>query len=219
MERTELEAAVRRVVTEIVDRLEAGPPRVAARREETEPISPQKVAPSATAVAETLPGTPPAATPASAPATPLRVAIGSDHGGFQLKAVLVAHLHALGHKVSDVGTHGPDAVDYPDFAKKVALAVSAGQADRGVVIDGAGIGSGMVANKVRGVRAAVCHDLKTVLNSRDHNDANVLSIGSGIISAELAREMVETWLRTPFGGGRHAPRVTKINEMDEYRPS
>jgi ribose 5-phosphate isomerase B len=92
--------------------------------------------------------------------------------------------------------------------------VARGEVERGIIIDGAGIGSGMAANKVRGVRCAVCHDVKTVLNSRDHNDANVLSIGSGVVSPELAAEMVETWLKTPFGGGRHARRVAKINELD-----
>ena len=220
MDRKDLEAAVRRVVTEVVDRLETPPP-VAPRREEPEPFSPPK-APAPSVGARASAPSPSADAGASAAPAPtpadLRVALGADHGGFPLKAALVAHLHGLGYKVTDVGTHSADAVDYPDYARQVAVAVARGEADRGVVIDGAGIGSAMVANKVRGVRAAVCHDLKTVLNSRDHNDANVLSLGSGIVSPELAREMVETWLKTPFSGGRHARRVAKINEMDNYRP-
>jgi ribose 5-phosphate isomerase B len=246
MERKDLEKLVRKVVTDVVDRLDkAGPAPLAPRREEPNPLAPPAPA-STTAPPPAATGGPVAATcgvggaagspgtvcaaaagAASAPAVSaggpapaeLRVAVGSDHGGFPLKSILVSHLHALGYRVTDVGTHGVEAVDYPDFARQVAEQVACGAAERGIVIDGAGIGSAMVANKVRGVRAAVCHDLKTVLNSRDHNDANVLSLGAGVVSADLAKEMAETWLRTPFGGGRHARRVDKINEMDSRRPA
>ncbi|MBI5836094.1 MAG: ribose 5-phosphate isomerase B [Candidatus Eisenbacteria bacterium] len=215
MERTDLESLVRRLVTEVVDRLEkSGPVPTAPRREEPNPLGPP---PPATAVSAAPNVSAAVSAAPDVSASSLRVAIGSDHGGFPLKGLLLPHLHGLGYQVTDVGTHGPEAVDYPDFAKQVAWLVARGAADRGVVIDGAGIGSAMAANKVRGVRAAVCHDLKTVLNSRDHNDANVLSIGSGVVTPDLAKEMVETWLRTPFGGGRHAKRVAKINELDETR--
>ena len=117
----------------------------------------------------------------------------------------------------DCGTHSTDAVDYPDIAKAVGEAVATGRAARGVVIDGAGIGSTMAANRVPGVRCALCHDVKTVLNSREHNDANVLARGSGVVNLGLARQMVATWLKTPFGGGRHARRGAKIMELERLR--
>ncbi|MBI4911717.1 MAG: ribose 5-phosphate isomerase B [Acidobacteria bacterium] len=142
-----------------------------------------------------------------------RVALGSDHGGFALKARLAAFLAAQGYDLHDVGTHSPEACDYPDFARAVALAVQDGSCQAGIMIDGAGIGSSMVCNKVKGVRAALCHDLKTVLNSRQHNDANVLTLGASANPPEVVEQMVRTWLETPFEGGRHQRRVDKI-EMD-----
>ena len=142
------------------------------------------------------------------------VALGADHGGFKLKESLKAYLRELGHEVVDCGTSGTEAVDYPDFALAVAELVSQGRAWRGILVDGAGIGSCMAANKVPGVRAAMCYDQSTAVNSREHNDANVLTLGAGLIGETLARQIVKTWLETPFGGGRHARRVEKIMETE-----
>jgi ribose 5-phosphate isomerase B len=142
------------------------------------------------------------------------VALGSDHGGFRMKGMLASHLQKAGFAVADCGTDSEASVDYPDFAAAVASKVAAGQAWRGIMIDGAGIGSCMVANKVRGIRAAMCYDHATALNSREHNDANVLTLGAGLIGDALARQIVDTWLSTEFGGGRHAPRVAKIMEIE-----
>jgi ribose 5-phosphate isomerase B len=142
------------------------------------------------------------------------VAIGSDHGGFALKGELKLYLTGNGYEVIDCGTNSPEAVDYPDFAEAVARKVSSGEAWRGVIVDGAGIGSCMAANKVRGVRAAMCHDHATAVNSREHNDANVLTLGAGLIGPTLARQIVNTWLLTEFGGGRHANRVEKIMAIE-----
>jgi ribose 5-phosphate isomerase B len=142
------------------------------------------------------------------------VAIGADHGGFRLKESLKAYLRELGHEVIDCGTSGTEAVDYPDFALAVAELVSQGRAARGILVDGAGIGSCMAANKVPGIRAAMCYDQSTALNSREHNDANVLTLGAGLIGETLARQIVKTWLETPFGGGRHARRVEKIMQIE-----
>jgi ribose 5-phosphate isomerase B len=152
-----------------------------------------------------------------APSTPAKhgvVAIGSDHGGFAMKGELKLYLHGNGYDVLDCGTDSPDAVDYPDFAEAVALKVASGEAWRGIVIDGAGIGSCMAANKVPGVRAALCHDHATAVNSREHNDANVLTLGAGLIGLALAKQIVNTWLLTEFGGGRHAKRVEKIMAIE-----
>lgn len=143
------------------------------------------------------------------------VAIGADHGGVDLKDVLKKDLAELGYEVIDVGTQGKDAVDYPDFAAEVARLVSTGKAWRGVMIDGAGIGSCMVANKVPGVRAAMCYDDASAVNSREHNDANVLTLGAGLIGVNLARRIMKIWLATDFGGGRHAGRVNKIIAVEK----
>ncbi len=142
------------------------------------------------------------------------IALGTDHGGFQLKETLKAHLASLGYSVIDCGTNSTDAVDYPDFAYAVARLVSEGKAWRGIMIDGAGIGSAMAANKVPGVRAALCYDHATAVNSREHNDANLLTLGAGLIGPNLAKQIVEVWLRTEFGSGRHAKRVDKIVEIE-----
>ncbi len=143
------------------------------------------------------------------------VAIGADHGGYELKEQLKVHLRDWGHGVLDLGTDSTAAVDYPDYAEAVANAVARGDAWLGVVIDSAGIGSSIAANKVAGVRAALCYDRATARNSREHNDANVLSLGAKLISAESAREILATWLSTPFAGGRHQKRVDKIRVIEE----
>jgi len=142
------------------------------------------------------------------------VALGADHGGYKLKESLKAYVHELGYEAIDCGTGSTEAVDYPDFALAVAELVSQGRSWGGILVDGAGIGSCMAANKVPGVRAAMCYDQSTAANSREHNDANVLTLGAGLIGDSLARQIVKTWLETPFGGGRHAPRVEKIMEIE-----
>ena len=142
------------------------------------------------------------------------VALGADHGGFRLKEELKAFLAEQGYEVTDCGTHGTDPVDYPDYAYAVARLVADGGAWRGILIDGAGIGSCMAANKVPGIRAAMCHDHATAVNSREHNDANVLTLGGTLIGSSLARQIVKIWLETPFGGERHARRVGKIMEIE-----
>jgi ribose 5-phosphate isomerase B len=142
------------------------------------------------------------------------VALGADHGGYPLKETLKKYLEEKGYFVIDCGTHSTDAVDYPDFARAVAVLVGEGKAWRGIMIDGAGIGSCMAANKIPGVRASMCYDHATANNAREHNDANVLTLGAGLIGANLAKEIADTWLTTPFAGGRHAKRVEKIIALD-----
>jgi ribose 5-phosphate isomerase B len=141
-----------------------------------------------------------------------KIALGSDHGGFELKTRLKGFLEGQGYRVLDQGTDSKEACDYPDFARKVARAVASGDCQAGIMIDGAGIGSSMVCNKVPGIRAALCYDLKSILNSRQHNDANVLTLGAGTNPPEKVEEMVLTWLETPFEGGRHQRRVDKIEQ-------
>jgi len=153
-----------------------------------------------------------AALPAAWP--PKTVAVGSDHGGFELKEDLARFVRAKGYQVVDCGTRGSESVDYPDFAAAVARQVSEGRCEAGIVVDAAGIGSAMAANKIRGIRCAVCHDIATIRNSREHNDANVLSLGAKVVSAALARRMVAVWLETACGGGRHLRRVAKILELE-----
>ncbi len=148
-----------------------------------------------------------------------RVAVGSDHGGYPAKEVLARYLVALGYQVTDVGTDGTASVDYPDFAVKVARAVARGACDRGIMIDGAGIGSSMVCNKVRGIRAALCYDLRTIVNSREHNDANVLTLGGPLHKPDELCEMARVWLQTSFAGGRHWPRVNKIMAVERSGPT
>ena len=147
-----------------------------------------------------------------------KVTIGSDHRGTELKQTLIELIERQGYDVIDCGAHpGTTAADYPDIAAAVAGPVGAGEAWRGIVIDGAGIGSSIAANKIRGVRAALCYNLATAVNSREHNDANVLALGSGLTDPALAQEIVTTWLKTPFGGGRHAKRVDKIMALESQR--
>ena len=143
------------------------------------------------------------------------VAIGADHGGYELKEALKPELKTLGFEVSDMGTNSKDAVDYPDFAHAVAQAVGTGKAWRGIMIDGAGIGSCIVANKVPGVRAGMAYDYSSAANGREHNDTNVLTLGAGLIGVNLAKQIVKTWLTTEFGGGRHTPRVDKIKSVEK----
>jgi ribose 5-phosphate isomerase B len=143
------------------------------------------------------------------------VALGADHGGYAMKQMLASHLSSAAYRVIDCGTHSAEPVDYPDFALAVAEKVSSGEAWRGIVVDGAGIGSCMAANKVPGVRAAMCYDHASAVNSREHNDANVLSLGAGLIGEALARQIVDAWLATEFGGGRHARRVEKIIAIEK----
>ncbi|MBM4465609.1 MAG: ribose 5-phosphate isomerase B [Chloroflexi bacterium] len=143
------------------------------------------------------------------------IALGADHGGFAMKEALKAHLQELGYAVKDCGTFSSESVDYPDFAYAVARLVSEGQAWRGIMIDGAGIGSCMTANKVPGVRASMCYDLTTAVNAREHNDANVLTLGGRLIGENLAKEIVKTWLATEFAGGRHEGRVNKIMDVEK----
>lgn len=143
------------------------------------------------------------------------VAIGADHGGFEMKEMLKPDLTDQGYEVIDAGTNSKEAVDYPDFAHEVAKLVSTGKAWRGIVIDGAGIGSCIVANKVPGVRAGMAYDYSSAVNSREHNDCNVLTLGAGLIGAALAKQIVTVWLATPFGGGRHEKRVNKITAVEK----
>lgn len=146
----------------------------------------------------------------------MRVVIGSDHGGFELKRELLSLLKDLGHEVVDFGTHSTEPVDYPDIACLVANAVAreAGGNTVGIVIDGAGTGSAMTANKVPGVRAAACYDTFTAKNSREHNHANVLTLGSRNTGIEIAREIVKVWLSTSFGGSRHLRRIEKMLQVE-----
>jgi ribose 5-phosphate isomerase B len=147
----------------------------------------------------------------------MRIAIGADHAGFALKKHLVDTLRRLGHEVDDHGTHSEDPVDYPGICAGVARAVVHGNADRGIVVGGSGQGEQMAANKVIGVRAALCNDLYTARMSRAHNDANVLAIGGRIVAAGLADEIVTLWLATPFEGGRHQRRVDQIAAIERER--
>lgn len=143
------------------------------------------------------------------------VAIGCDHGGYEMKNLLIQYMKELGHTVIDCGTNSKESVDYPDFALAVAEKVHFGEACRGIVIDAAGIGSCIAANKVPGVRAAMCYDFATANNSREHNDANVLSLGAGLLGINQVKLIVKTWLEVPFAGGRHARRVDKITEIEK----
>lgn len=167
------------------------------------------------AVPAPAPADAPAATQgAPGPGLGQTIAIGADHGGFKLKERLAFRLREKGHSVEDCGTSSTESVDYPDFAVKVAEAVASGRCAWGIAVDGAGIGSAMVANKVPGVRAALCYDVSTAANSREHNHANVLTLGAGLIGENLAWQIVEAWLATPWGGGRHAARVAKIDAVE-----
>ena len=142
------------------------------------------------------------------------IAVGADHGGYKMKEELKSFLVEAGHRILDFGTNSGDAVDYPDFAHAVARAVADGTADVGIMIDGAGVGSAMTANKVPGVRAAACYSPVVARNSREHNDANVLTLGSGTITSAQMREIVTVWLATDLTEDRHRKRVSKIEAID-----
>ncbi len=139
------------------------------------------------------------------------IAIAADHAGYALKAMLSGELERLGYGVLDLGTHGGDSVDYPDFAAAVARAIETGQAGRGVLVCGTGIGMGMAANRHRAVRAAVCHDVSSARLARLHNDANVLALGARLIGEQVAKDCLAAFLGTAFEGGRHARRVAKMS--------
>jgi ribose 5-phosphate isomerase B len=145
----------------------------------------------------------------------MRIAVGSDHRGVAVKQRIVPLLRQLGHDVTDAGPDNPAGVDYPDFALEVAGAVGEGRVDRGILICGTGIGMCIAANKVRGVRAAPCHDSITAELSRRHNDANILCLSADLLGEELIERMIRIWLETPFEGGRHARRVEKIMKYED----
>jgi ribose 5-phosphate isomerase B len=142
------------------------------------------------------------------------VAIGADHGAVAQKEMLAKYLELLGYRVVNVGCFGTDKVDYPDIAAAVCRKVVTGDCERGILLDGAGIGSCMAANKVRGIRAAMCYDLRTVTNSREHNNANVLTLGGPYHGPDLLAEMARVWLETRFAGGRHIVRINKIMALE-----
>ena len=143
----------------------------------------------------------------------MRIAIGSDHAGFRYKEMFKAHLTALGHEVKDFGTDSEQPVDYPLFCRPVAEAVATGDTERGIVIGGSGNGEAMVANRVKGVRAALCWNLESAQLGRHHNNANVLSVGERMVSEELAIQILDAWLTTPFDGGRHQRRIDEIDAV------
>ena len=195
------ESEVRKLVREAVDRA-LGPAAAASRSPSSSTPAPAK-SPA------------PVRTPVPADR---RVAIGSDHGGFALKEILRRAIgDEMGWEVVDCGTHSTEAVDYPDYAAAVGREVASGRCSRGIVVDAAGIGSTMAANKVPGVRCALCHDDATTANSREHNDANVLALGARVVNRGLATRLVRLFLTTPFGGGRHARRVQKIMALEGGR--
>ena len=144
----------------------------------------------------------------------MKIAIGADHGGFQLKNLVAQRLRELGHEVQDFGAHGTESVDYPDYGRLVGEAVAAGVCERGVVVCGTGIGISIAANKVAGVRAALCTDCYMARMSRQHNDANVLALGGRVLGEGLALDILEAWLKAEFEGGRHARRVAKIHQIE-----
>jgi len=145
----------------------------------------------------------------------MKIAIGSDHAGLELKNELISVLNEMKIECLDLGTNGPQSVDYPDFGERVSKEVSEGRVARGILICGTGIGMSIVANKIPNIRAALCNDLFTARMSRMHNDANILVIGGRIVGKDLAKEIVRTWFTTEFEGGRHANRLTKIKLIED----
>ena len=186
------EEEVRSLVSKIVDGMTS-----AEEQTESTPVSDQPV---------------PAPEPSASSG---HIAIGADHGGYPLKEKLAFKLKESGYEVIDCGTDSHDPVDYPDFAHAVAREVASGACQWGIIIDGAGIGSAMVANKVPGVRAALSYDISSARNSREHNHANVLTLGAGLIGDGLAWQIVEEWLSVDWGEGRHARRAAKIDEIEQ----
>lgn len=149
----------------------------------------------------------------------MRILIGCDHAGFRLKEDLKAYIASLGHEVEDYGVHEDTPFDYPDIAFRVAEDVARGKGDRGILICGTGVGMSIAANKVRGIRAALCHDVFSARASREHNNANILTMGERVIGVGLAREIVKVWLESEFQGDRHARRVAKISAYEERESS
>ena len=147
----------------------------------------------------------------------MKIGIGSDHAGYRYKELIKAHLTKLGHEVQDFGTNSEESCDYPLFIRPTAEAVAAGKVERGIVLGGSGQGEQIAANKVPGIRAALCNDLYTARLSREHNDANVLSMGGRIVAFGLADEIVALWLKTPFEGGRHQRRIDQITAAERAR--
>jgi ribose 5-phosphate isomerase B len=144
----------------------------------------------------------------------VRIAMGCDHAGYRLKVELKAYLSDQGHEVLDLGTDSEETVDYPEFCAAAARAVVDGRADRGIVLGGSGQGEQLAANKVKGARAALCNDLHLADLSRRHNDANVLAMGARIVAVQLAKEITQLWLETPFEGGRHSRRLEQVTEIE-----
>lgn len=147
------------------------------------------------------------------------VAVGADHAGVELKDKVKTWLVGHGHQVLDVGTHGPDSVDYPDFAAAVGVAVAAGRATRGVLVCGTGIGMAIAANKIAGIRAVQCNDVASARISREHNDSNVLALGARTTAEDVAFTIVDAWLATTFEGGRHTRRVDKVAALERAVPA
>lgn len=145
----------------------------------------------------------------------MKIAVGCDHGAFELKQVIMAYLEERGYVYQDFGTYDTSSCDYPDVAKPVAQAVAAGQFDRGILLCGTGIGIGIAANKVKGIRAALCHDTFSAHASREHNNANILTMGQRVVGQGLALDIVEIWLNTEFQGERHQRRIDKIHQIEE----
>ena len=145
----------------------------------------------------------------------MRIALGSDHGGYRLKEAIKEHLTKKGHFVTDYGTDSIESVDYPDYAEKLCHGILNGKADRGILICGTGIGIGIAANKIAGIRAALCHDTFSAHACREHNDANILTMGERVIGPGLAKDIVTIWMATDFEGGRHERRVEKIKALEK----
>ena len=145
----------------------------------------------------------------------MKLALGSDHGGYELKEAIKRSLKERGYIVDDLGTGSLDSVDYPDYGKKVAETVAQGKHDRGILICGTGIGMSITANKIKGIRCALCHNVYTAKMAREHNDANILALGGRVLQPELALDIVETWLTTNFEGGRHQRRLDKIAALEK----
>ena len=145
----------------------------------------------------------------------MKISIGSDHAGFELKKTIAGWLSQQGHEIIDKGTFSLDSVDYPDFAQKVAKDVSEGLSERGIVVCGSGVGVSIAANKIKGIRAANCYNEEIAALSRAHNDANVLALGARFLNAEMALKITQVWLATEFEGGRHQRRVEKISQLEK----
>lgn len=143
----------------------------------------------------------------------MNIAIGSDHAGFRYKELIKSHLQAAGHTVKDFGTDSPEAVDYPLYIRPAAEAVASGECERGIVLGGSGNGEAIVANRVKGVRCALCWNLESAKLGRQHNNANVISIGERMVTEQMALDIVDTWLATPFEGGRHQRRIDLIDAV------